>query len=35
MASMKAAVFVGLGRIVFDEKPVPTLGTADSGRLRR
>ena len=30
MRNMKAAVFVAPGRIVLDEKPVPTVGTGDA-----
>jgi len=30
MRNMKAAVFVAPGRIVLDEKPVPTVGPGDA-----
>jgi alcohol dehydrogenase len=30
MARMKAAIFIGAGRIVLDEKPVPDIGPGDA-----
>nr|MBA3624390.1 NAD(P)-dependent alcohol dehydrogenase [Methylibium sp.] len=30
MAKMKAAIFVGPGRIVLDDKPIPDVGPLDA-----